>query len=376
MSADKRKQILIVFAALAVVLVGVIAYVSPNFRNEDVSGSIGAVQKHRAPQIQAKDVVLGDESVKQQQQVLYADFLSDAAALRSMSANISTLSAKDLRSHDEQLGARYAASMTSAVAEAKKVMNADDALDAKQRAKLAAEADALGAAVDAKLSNEDMEAFSARITVLAKQLSAGKADLINSVGAEAQLDAKKLQDVAESLEARGSASRLRDQAGYLDQISKQAKAVGRAADSLDSRNVGKAVVTLQSEAQELEAKAIRNMEEQLASDEQLSAKLGRMVSAAGDAQARATFMNAENELAASSKAHRYMQLGQIESQIGAKLQNEAQLARFTVHLARLGKSAESKSLKASALGESQEFAARLSNLMGRVATAQVAAKKQ
>ena len=180
----------------------------------------------------------------------------------------------------------------------------------------------------------------------------------------------------ESLEARGSASRLRDQAGYLDQISKQAKAVGRAADSLDSRNVGKAVVTLQSEAQELEAKAIRNMEEQLASDEQLSAKLGRMVSAAGDAQARATFMNAENELAASSKAHRYMQLGQIESQIGAKLQNEAQLARFTVHLARLGKSAESKSLKASALGESQEFAARLSNLMGRVATAQVAAKKQ
>src|SRR5687767_2471693 len=87
MSADKRKQILIVFAGLAVVLVGVIAYVSPNFRSEDVSGAIGAVQKHREPQIQPQDVVLGDEKVKQEAQVLYADFLNDAAALRNLSVD-------------------------------------------------------------------------------------------------------------------------------------------------------------------------------------------------------------------------------------------------------------------------------------------------
>src|SRR5207249_3764450 len=65
-------------------LVAAIALWPPNFRKEDASGAIGEVQKHRAPQITQKDVVLGNETVKHQQKVLYADFLADATKLKAL----------------------------------------------------------------------------------------------------------------------------------------------------------------------------------------------------------------------------------------------------------------------------------------------------
>src|SRR5512146_2456789 len=88
MSADKRRNMLYGFAGVVIVLLAVIAYVSPRFRSEEASGAIGAVQKHRAPQIKQTDVVLGDESLKKEQKILYADFLTDAAALQSISADV------------------------------------------------------------------------------------------------------------------------------------------------------------------------------------------------------------------------------------------------------------------------------------------------
>src|SRR5687768_7340768 len=90
MSAAKRQRMLLGFGGLAVVLVAVIALVSPNFRSEDARGAIGAVQKHRAPQIAQSDVVLGDEQTKQDQQVLYGDFLNDAAALQNIGADLAS----------------------------------------------------------------------------------------------------------------------------------------------------------------------------------------------------------------------------------------------------------------------------------------------
>src|SRR6266487_1877082 len=103
MSTDKRKKILIVFGGLAVVLVAVIAIVSPSFKSEDAIGAIGAVQKHRAPQITRTDVILGDEQLRQTQKVAYTDFLNDAAALQNLSRDFSTAA----KSNDSK--ARYEA---------------------------------------------------------------------------------------------------------------------------------------------------------------------------------------------------------------------------------------------------------------------------
>src|SRR5712691_9447758 len=99
MSADKRKTILITFAGLAVVLVAVIFIVSPSFKSEDATGAIGAVQKHRAPQIAKADVILGSEQQRHQQNVLYADYLKDAAALQSFAAGVKANDAQAKDAH-------------------------------------------------------------------------------------------------------------------------------------------------------------------------------------------------------------------------------------------------------------------------------------
>src|SRR5688572_4766475 len=88
MSADRRKQMLIGFAGLAAVLVGTFIFVSPSYRPEDASGAIGAVQKHRETQIAQQDVVLGNEQVKEEQQIAYADVLEGSAALQNISADL------------------------------------------------------------------------------------------------------------------------------------------------------------------------------------------------------------------------------------------------------------------------------------------------
>ncbi len=71
MSAEKRRNALVVFGGVAVVLAVALIFIAPNFpyRSEDASGAIGAVEKHRAPQIKPSDVVLGDEQTKKQQQI-------------------------------------------------------------------------------------------------------------------------------------------------------------------------------------------------------------------------------------------------------------------------------------------------------------------
>src|ERR1700687_3775331 len=114
MSSENRKKVLLGFGALVVILIAAIAIWPPNFRKEDASGAIGEVQKHRAPQIAKADVILGDESVKHQQKVLYADFLADAAKLRSLGH----ADAGQLNAFKNELNVRYLAQVTEALANA------------------------------------------------------------------------------------------------------------------------------------------------------------------------------------------------------------------------------------------------------------------
>src|ERR1700719_3821521 len=99
-SNPNRNKVLLGFSAVVAVLIVAILLWPANFRKEDASGAIGAVQKHRAPQITQQDVILGGESVKHEQQVLYKDFLADAAKLRSIGS-----------SHDQAAVREYAAEL-------------------------------------------------------------------------------------------------------------------------------------------------------------------------------------------------------------------------------------------------------------------------
>ena len=64
MSTPNRNKVLFGFGALVAVLIVAIVMWPTNVQREDATGAIGAVQKHRAPQITPQDVVLGNEDVK------------------------------------------------------------------------------------------------------------------------------------------------------------------------------------------------------------------------------------------------------------------------------------------------------------------------
>ena len=404
MSADKRKQILIVFAGLAVVLVGVIAYVSPNFRNEDVSGAIGAVQKHREPQITPQDVVLGDEKVKQEEQILYANFLTDAAALRNLSADL--LSAEPLNEarmqSDEQslaarrdeLNRRFVESMNASIVETKKIANEDReaALGRKKLDAILAEAEALARAVrdSETLASQDMEQLSVRLAAMvesfswgAKKREAGKADLVNSEAnlqrmirnADEEGAKAAFAKAMDSLEARSSAMRVRNQVDYLAAIAKEAKAVASVEAALANEEQLAArkgiIAILIGQADQLEARAFNNMEEQMASDAELSAHLNRMISLASDDQlARRKLEDMQSELNARVSARTSYQLAQFDAQLQARealnarltndaelsrrLQNDESLAAMREQLARMskveGRSVQAKALEQRAIG--------------------------
>src|SRR5437773_5739646 len=123
MSSENRKKVLLGFGALVVILVAAILIWPASFRKEDASGAIGEVQKHRAPQIAKSDGVLGNESVKRQQKVLYADFLADGAKLKALGARpdpqqlsefATELETRYLRETAEVLAAEEAAARSNA----------------------------------------------------------------------------------------------------------------------------------------------------------------------------------------------------------------------------------------------------------------------
>ncbi len=115
MSSPNRTRLLLGFSAVVAVLIVAIVLWPANVRKEDAAGAIGAVQKHRAPQITQQDVVLGNESVKHQQKVLYTDFLADAAKLRAMAASRDVAAA---RVFSREVQNRYFTEARAALAEA------------------------------------------------------------------------------------------------------------------------------------------------------------------------------------------------------------------------------------------------------------------
>ncbi len=443
MSADKRKTILIVFAGLAAVLLGVIVLVSPTFRNENVSGAIGAVQKHRQPQIAKSDVILGDEKARQEQKVLYTDFLSDAKALRNLSADVA-VAARDaqaesrLMSVDQQvearkadLRARFAGNMSDELVAIKSLLSADiEGLGRKKLESMRAEVDALGVFIENRdsLKDEDLEALAARLAAVSDDLEArlaarklrAESELGRMVSnVEANLDAAKsnLKYAADALEARSAAAMLRIQSDYLEMIAKEAKTLNHADSTLEAlaseanvesrkRLADSLSAELAVEAENLEARALKNMDLQIESYSEDVNALGKMsesldaanrslnTRAAANQEALESFRADESAFArklqnytADVQAHiaaaMKSQLRQLseqlearealrarvasldDAQLAARLASESALEALSARLANLSEAAESRKL-ASALADSQEFATQVHALEQQV----------
>lgn len=298
MSADKRKTILIAFAGLAVVLVAVIAIVSPSFRSEDATGAIGAVQKHRQPQITKNDVILGSEKQQQEQKVLYRDYLTDAATLQNLAADFSVAAKRidaraKVQTQQRQVAAQFYEDIDATVVDMKKLAEEDASVGAK-----IAQIDELAARARARnLNQPEIESLSAQLRQIAYE-----------VGETASVDMKKLAvaidsmnlDAAKANLARADANlgaMVRARADYALEMAKEMKVLTAVEYELGHQDVSDLGARLRSAATDLEARAVANMRDQLRYDQEAIEALGKMAESISR-ENRANFESFKRDLAA------------------------------------------------------------------------------
>jgi hypothetical protein len=351
MSAQKRKNILVGFGALAIALALGVAYFAPNFnyQSEDASGAIGAVRKHRAPQITEQDVVLVDEATKQEQAVLYADFFADAAELQNISADLESdeeLAAR-VRNARQRLEARHTDLQARYRGAAAEMLDAMRALKAEEQLGKASFQD-LSVRFSRQLSAREMQDLAARSRAAADQL--GARNRVESFAAqlaaadEQSLDARNRFLAA--FDADTLSARMRARASYVEAMANEAATLDAArrafaAKSFDARSLS---ARLRSEADQLEARAQRNIEENLASEAALLDAMKKLqarnlnAAFAADLQARARGFEARRSYGLRA------QMAAIDSQLEGRKQlgrraalasaSEANLAAFAQELGR------------------------------------------
>jgi len=280
MSSPNRTRLLLGFSAVVAVLIVAILLWPANVRKEDAAGAIGAVQKHRAPQITQQDVVLGNESVKHQQKVLYTDFLADAAKLRAMAASRDVAAA---RVFSREVQNRYFTEARAALAEAEVASRTS-----ASQAELQSEIQDLNSRLSnrSELSEADMQSLNSRlahISELAQQESAmsrlqeadsevaNLASRLSSMNLdnEAQAASKTLAD-AEALLSRSSANiSLADEVQYLGMMEMESRVLAESdAAALSSR--------LSEAAEQLAARAQKNIDEAAALQSEMASRLNSM----------------------------------------------------------------------------------------------------
>jgi hypothetical protein len=269
MSTENKKKVLLGFGAFAVVLIAVLAiWRPPAFRSEDASGSIGAVQKHHAPQITQQDVILGNETTRHEQQIRYADFLNDAAKLRSISArvtadNVQTAS-QDVATMRSNAASRWQTEAKVAFASAQALAReaGNQQMDAAVTRLAALNAggqlnDSAMRQFDAALA-EFSDQFAARndaerIEQANREVVAAVSDLESHNLNAASLAAAKLDSAATYLKAMNSMT-LADRARYLSAMEVEVRELAMMASRPQTANQLDALAT------RLESQAMRNLE--------------------------------------------------------------------------------------------------------------------
>jgi hypothetical protein len=408
MSMQDRRKAFLGFGALAAVLIVavIITWPPPYFNKTEATGAIGAVQKHREPQITPQDVVLGDEATRREQQVVFAHYLNDAAKLHAVSAELAARSearsraqaaARELASMNAEMQVRFAQNVDFAVAAMEQLL----ARDANLHARLASEFADIGARAKAsQLASEDFQALSARLKNVAEQLAIapccsgrGQMDARNLASAEqmmakaaAPLQAKALSNEAlvaaaadvdngvRALNARFAAANYADFVEYLNDFALQARAMANAEEQLavaaqlqNEEQVAARLYdvseALAAQAFNLESRAIRNLDEQLASDAALALRLRNIdeaMAASNRAVANRASMLRNDSMQSFNRAMQNfgeaMASRSREFQARAAANIESQMASFDSYLnAR-------KQVHARVLNVRPAYAAKLANL--------------
>ena len=269
MSTENKKKVLLGFGAFAVILIAVLViWHPPAFRSEDASGSIGAVQKHHEPQITQKDVILGNETTRHEQQIRYADFLNDAAKLHALSAKIT---ANNFDAAATEMDAMRAEVKQRYIAAANEALDAAKALARSDNRKMDSDIEGLSAILQSgQLSDAQMESFNKKLAAfsdrLAVKTAAQRAQSASSEVAAAIAEMRtneanataKMNSAVSELKAIDAIS-LADEVDYLKAAEVESKALDRA--QADLKMMG--ARDLLAQADVLEARAAKSMERQL-----------------------------------------------------------------------------------------------------------------
>jgi hypothetical protein len=305
----KRLSFVLGFGVLALALVAVFSVWPPAVNQDDATGAIGAVKKHRQTQIASEDVILGDEAIRHEQKVLYSDYFKDAQTLQNIAADLASdmdlasradlqskadLASRNLGTHYADVQSRYIASMDRALEAAKNLASRD----ADLAAKLTPQLQAIGAQLHAKqeLGVMDMEQLNASLAGInrdlasknlgsfnldniERDLAAQVRDLQNraNLGNEAMLEAaKNIGSISRDLASEADVAN-RD---YLGVLTLQAESVLDAKNSLGKAvsignfdNLGIVADNLASESFTLESRAINNLESRFAADAATASKI-------------------------------------------------------------------------------------------------------
>jgi hypothetical protein len=269
MSTENKKKVLLGLGAFAAILIAVLViWHPPAFRSEDASGSIGAVQKHHEPQITQKDVILGNETTRHEQQIRYADFLNDAAKLHALSAKIT---ANNFDAAATEMDAMRAEVKQRYIAAANEALDAAKALARSDNRKMDSDIEGLSAILQSgQLSDAQMESFNKKLAAfsdrLAVKTAAQRAQSASSEVAAAIAEMRtneanataKMNSAVSELKAIDAIS-LVDEVDYLQATEVESKALDRA--QADLKMMGARDVLAQADV--LEARAAKSMERQL-----------------------------------------------------------------------------------------------------------------
>ena len=324
MSNPNRSKVLLGFGAIVAVAIVAVLFWPSNVAREDASGAIGAVQKHHAPQIAQQDVILGGESVKRQQQLLSTDFLADAAKLRSISSNRDVAAA---RLFEQELAMRY-------------MRAAREAADAASRlsgAKEVADFEAAASRLSSRLSSDEMQAFNKQLGIIAiligndeqamSRLSESAEALASINLADEQLSSK-IANFESAMSRVDYNIQFSNDEQYLSMMEMESRVVGN--EELAQR----ASNEFELAAKQLEARATQNVSEAADREQTMSRELGSVLNEIQAAESRvsnkAGMMASEEQLSA--------RLGQLAQRL-----NQRQTASAEIMSMRASRSLDARS---------------------------------
>ena len=270
-----RNKLLLGFTAVVAVLIVAFFMWPANVQKDDASGSIGAVQKHHAPQITQADVILGGESVKHQQKVLSTDFLADAAKLRAISAHRDTAAERALAN---ELQMRYMRAAEEAIAAARTA-------GAREADVVQLDSVLKNAANDRVLSNEEMQAFNNQLGLIVVICSRDKAfgrltgaeQALEHMSANEEVAVRQVADLDQAMSRVKATESLADESQYLSMMEMESRTLAR----------GQANEYALA-AEQLEARAKQNAIEVANNEEQMAMRYGRIVADIQSVESRTT----------------------------------------------------------------------------------------